>query len=390
MPDNRSLYFFFFVFIYSCLSLLKRTLTNDPHHVSSTTSHMSTMHKPTFWVYLPKQSGKVGKQQPPHMHKQNMGQQGANSVEGSNVCLFVCWFFSFFPPFHRFSLSLSPFFHPSFPTDILLLHLHLSPPSHRSTCNTITFFIFIQSRDTTMAQEENPCMPPAQNNDGRLGYLTNGQVHKLQQFWIKLYEIFDGKTPFDQSAPSSYKGQAQDNDEDGMSPDGSFISSTENGASKSINGNGAFAILPPSPKSPKSSSGWPSNSSSNVSGASSNKSNRNSKVAPRFTGAQLHRTFWKLAMMEHPDMIMLKVHISFIVVGEDGNWRREKKRDKDCVDTCPCALRVLFVYEPHVSSFRYLSFCLHFLLLSLVPSITQMGHRRCNQNVRDDSQMANR
>jgi hypothetical protein len=148
---------------------------------------------------------------------------------------------------------------------------------------------------------------PPQSNDGRLGYLTNDQVEKLQQFWIKLYEIFDGRTPFDQSAPSSYKGQPlDDNNEDGMSPEGSIINSMNGG-------HGDVATSPTSPKSPKASfsSGWLSNSSSSVSSNSNSngdsKYNRRSRVTPRFTGSQLHRTFWKLAMMEHPDMIVLKV-----------------------------------------------------------------------------------
>lgn len=178
----------------------------------------------------------------------------------------------------------------------------------------IVFHIMAPEQKTTSSYS-----PPSQATDGRLGYLTNQQVEKLQQFWVKLYEIFDGKTAFDQSAPSSYKGQPLDDEEaDRMSPDGSCINSINSNGSRngsiSINGGNYGAVAtstPPSPKSPKSSSGWLSNNSNNSSSISSSSSgnsrNRNSTVAPRFTGAQLHRTFWKLAMMEHPDMIVLKV-----------------------------------------------------------------------------------
>lgn len=109
---------------------------------------------------------------------------------------------------------------------------------------------------------------PAVITDGRLGHLTPEQTEKLQQFWVRLYDIFDGKTPFDQTAPSSFKGQARDEDA---------------GAS-------------PAPKA-----GWFSRGKS-VSESSS------APVAPRFTGQDLYSCFWKLTMMDHPDLIVLKVH----------------------------------------------------------------------------------
>ncbi|KAG0055925.1 hypothetical protein BGZ83_007048 [Gryganskiella cystojenkinii] len=169
----------------------------------------------------------------------------------------------------------------------------------------------------SMTQEQQPMSTykhPPQSTDGRLGYLTSRQIEKLQQFWIKLYDIFDSKTPFDQSAPSSYKGQPLDDEEaDRMSPDSSFIDSVH-GHSGSGKYSGAIPISePPSPKSQKSSSGWLSNNSNSGSSYSSGSngrksinSKRNSTMTARFTGAQLHRTFWKFTMMEHPDMIILK------------------------------------------------------------------------------------
>lgn len=107
--------------------------------------------------------------------------------------------------------------------------------------------------------------------DGRLGHLTQEQTVKLQQFWVRLYDIFDGKTPFDQTAPSSFKGQARD--EEG--------------------GDGA-----PAPAK----TGW--------FGRGKAASETAAAPAPRFTGAELHKTFWKLTMMDHPDLIVLKVMIN--------------------------------------------------------------------------------
>ncbi|KAG0085831.1 hypothetical protein BGZ92_008685 [Podila epicladia] len=105
---------------------------------------------------------------------------------------------------------------------------------------------------------------PAVITDGRLGHLTPEQTEKLQQFWIRLYEIFDGKIPFDQTAPSSFKGQARDED----------------------------AGAAPAPKA-----GWFSRGKSESSSA---------PVTLRFTGQDLYTCFWKLTMMDHPDLIVLK------------------------------------------------------------------------------------
>ncbi|KAF9144691.1 hypothetical protein BGX30_011891 [Mortierella sp. GBA39] len=108
---------------------------------------------------------------------------------------------------------------------------------------------------------------PVLPTDGRLGHLTQEQTVKLQQFWVRLYDIFDGKTPFDQTAPSSFKGQARD--EEG--------------------GDGAPAPVK---------TGW--------FGRGKAASESVAAPAPRFTGAEMYKTFWKLTMMDHPDLIVLK------------------------------------------------------------------------------------
>ncbi|KAG0343997.1 hypothetical protein BG004_004841 [Podila humilis] len=101
---------------------------------------------------------------------------------------------------------------------------------------------------------------PILPTDGRLGHLTEEQTIQLQQFWGRLFDIFDGKAPFDQTVPSSFKGQARDED--------------PNAAPKS---------------------GW-----------FGRKAASESSTAPRFTGQDLKLCFWKLTMMDHPDLIVLK------------------------------------------------------------------------------------
>jgi hypothetical protein len=98
--------------------------------------------------------------------------------------------------------------------------------------------------------------------------LTPEQTEKLQQFWVRLYDIFDGKTQFDQTAPSSFKGQARDED------------------------------TPATPSTEKK--GWFGRGKATSDAVTK-------EAAPRFTGAELQKTFWKLTMMDHPDMIVLKV-----------------------------------------------------------------------------------
>ncbi|KAG0080878.1 hypothetical protein BGZ93_010378 [Podila epicladia] len=105
-------------------------------------------------------------------------------------------------------------------------------------------------------------VPPVLPTEGRLGHLTPEQTEKLQQFWVRLYDIFDGKTPFDQTVPSSFKGQARDED---------------------------TAVAPKT--------GWFNRRSA---------SEASSTSAPRFTGEDLKTCFWKLTMMDHPDLIVLK------------------------------------------------------------------------------------
>ncbi|KAG0206006.1 hypothetical protein BGX28_002508 [Mortierella sp. GBA30] len=109
------------------------------------------------------------------------------------------------------------------------------------------------------------CVPPLLPTEGRLGYLTLEQSEKLKQFWARLYDVFDGKAPFDQTAPSSFKGQAREDDKE-YSP------------------------------APTQKTWWFGRSKS----ASESSSG---PVAPRFTVEELHQAFWKLTMMDHPDMI---------------------------------------------------------------------------------------
>ncbi|GJJ68145.1 hypothetical protein EMPS_00491 [Entomortierella parvispora] len=108
---------------------------------------------------------------------------------------------------------------------------------------------------------------PVISTDGRLGHLTPEQTIKLQQFWVKLFDIFDGKVQFDQTAPSSFKGQAREEE----------------------NADGT-------PAAPVQKAGWFGRRTASESGP----------VAPRFTGPQLQKTFWKVAMMDHPDLLVLK------------------------------------------------------------------------------------
>ncbi|KAF9204176.1 hypothetical protein BGZ49_005597, partial [Haplosporangium sp. Z 27] len=112
---------------------------------------------------------------------------------------------------------------------------------------------------------------PVAPTEGRLGHLTPEQTEKLQNFWVRLYEIFDGKAQFDQTAPSSFKGQSRDEDA-------------------------------PAPAAEKK-SGWFGRGKAAATPAA-----EVAKEAPaaRFTGADIQLAFWKLTMMDHPDLIVLK------------------------------------------------------------------------------------
>ncbi|KAG0265471.1 hypothetical protein DFQ27_000608 [Actinomortierella ambigua] len=120
-----------------------------------------------------------------------------------------------------------------------------------------------------MAPSTSTYVQPAVITDGRLGHLTPEQTAMLQQFWVRLYDIFDGKTQFDQTAPSSFKGQAREED----------------------------AAAPQPEKKGWFGRGKKEASTSEAAAA---------EVAPRFTGQDMYKTFWKLTMMDHPDMIVLK------------------------------------------------------------------------------------
>ncbi|KAG0075120.1 CRAL/TRIO domain protein [Linnemannia elongata] len=115
---------------------------------------------------------------------------------------------------------------------------------------------------------------PVAPTEGRLGHLTPEQTEKLQQFWVRLYDIFDGKTQFDQTAPSSFKGQNRDED------------------------------TPATPAPEKKSGGWFGRGK--AAEAPKEKAAEVAAPAPRFSGADIQKAFWKLTMMDHPDLIILK------------------------------------------------------------------------------------
>lgn len=127
---------------------------------------------------------------------------------------------------------------------------------------------------------------PVVPTEGRLGHLTPEQTEKLQQFWVRLYDIFDGKTQFDQTAPSSFKGQNRDED------------------------------TPSTPAPEKKSGGWFGRGK--AAEAPKEKAAEVAAPAPRFSGADIQKAFWKLTMMDHPDLIILKVHLNENMEKEKG------------------------------------------------------------------------
>ncbi|KAG0063367.1 hypothetical protein BGZ89_009915 [Linnemannia elongata] len=143
---------------------------------------------------------------------------------------------------------------------------------------------------------------PVLSTEGRLGHLTPDQNLKLQEFWVRLYEIFDGKVDFDQTAPPSFKGQGRDADVSSLySPAAPLTSSSSSSSSTA-----AQAQATPATQN----AGWfgggfgPSAAAGFVDAVSSD--TVMSDEAPRFTGKQLHRIFWKITMMDHPDLVVLK------------------------------------------------------------------------------------
>ncbi|KAF9091047.1 hypothetical protein BGX27_002083, partial [Mortierella sp. AM989] len=115
---------------------------------------------------------------------------------------------------------------------------------------------------------ESTYVKPTLPTDGRLGHLTPEQTEKLKQFWVRLYEIFDDKATFDQTAPSSFKGQAREGEEAAPAPEKKGWFSRGKSASES----GTEVVAP----------------------------------APRFSGKDMYEAFWKVTMMDHPDLIALK------------------------------------------------------------------------------------
>jgi len=173
--------------------------------------------------------------------------------DGSNS--FFLLFFSFLLSQVFSSQSLHP----------LSFSRSLSPPTPTKSSNAS----IIMSSPAASTAPVSTYVPPVISTDGRLGHLTPEQTIKLQQFWVKLYDIFDGKVQFDQTAPSSFKGQAREEE----------------------NADGTPVV-------PVQKSGWFSRGKS---------ASESGSVTPRFTGTQLQKTFWKVAMMDHPDLLVLKV-----------------------------------------------------------------------------------
>ncbi|KAF9108298.1 hypothetical protein BGX29_002028 [Mortierella sp. GBA35] len=135
---------------------------------------------------------------------------------------------------------------------------------------------------------------PVLPTEGRLGHLTPEQHLKLQEFWVRLYEIFDGQVEFDQSAPPSFKGQGRDAEVSSLLSPPSATSSS----SSSSTGVTAAVAAPPAGAQ---SGGWFGFGGGSVGSTAAVANN-----TPRFTGKQLHRIFWKITMMDHPDLVVLK------------------------------------------------------------------------------------
>jgi hypothetical protein len=135
---------------------------------------------------------------------------------------------------------------------------------------------------------------PVLSTEGRLGHLTPDQNLKLQEFWVRLYEIFDGKVDFDQTAPPSFKGQGRDADVSSLYSPAAPLSTSSSSSAAQAQDAGWF------------SGGFgPSAAAGFVDAVSPDTVMSNE--APRFTGKQLHRIFWKITMMDHPDLVVLKV-----------------------------------------------------------------------------------
>lgn len=117
---------------------------------------------------------------------------------------------------------------------------------------------------------------PAIFTDGQLGHLTPEQTEKLQTFWVRIYEVFDGDVEIDQTVPTSFKGQ-----EAPSTP----VEKVEKAEKRGWLFRKTSSPAPPSPA--------PSESSKDI-----------SKI--RFTGADIQKAFWRVTMMTHPDVFVLK------------------------------------------------------------------------------------
>ncbi|KAG0326912.1 hypothetical protein BGZ99_008821 [Dissophora globulifera] len=119
---------------------------------------------------------------------------------------------------------------------------------------------------------------PIAPTEGHIGHLTREQTKTLQEFWIRIYDIFDGRTLCDSVLPASFKGQ---------------VSQSEDSSQ----------VL----QAPAQTPGWFGFGSS-ASSSSTHSSLPSGSVTPtlQFSGEKLHKTFWKMNIMNNPDMIALK------------------------------------------------------------------------------------
>lgn len=139
------------------------------------------------------------------------------------------------------------------------------PGKNTTLVDKTTFFLlpFLFTSLLTFTKYSSTLHSPPVRNSSHLDLLTPEQTEMLQETLDPPLRYFDGKTPFDQTVPSSFKGQVRD----------------EEGTTLKA--------------------GWfGRRSASEVS-------------SRRFFGEVLKMCFWKLAMMDHPDILILKVYDSY-------------------------------------------------------------------------------
>ncbi|KAF9430884.1 hypothetical protein BGZ94_002725 [Podila epigama] len=156
------------------------------------------------------------------------------------------------------------------------------PPSSSSSSSSSTSSSSSSPPSTPASSLAQPTVVP----EGRLGNLTPEQTEKLRQFWLCLYDVFDGKTPFDQTVPSSSKGQTREQ---------SVYRDTASAPGSSSH------LAPPAAPVNKRASLWLGRSK-----APQEVSSSIVHTMPRFTGRDMYLCFWRLVMMDHPDRLVLR------------------------------------------------------------------------------------